>query len=344
MCIRDSALPDHYDGRSVNVTTGDRVRPPLLIDRVGGDGDDPSSLHDNSHTQAIKLYEHLQHRNKEWKASFLRMQATFNLALRRKDKEIAYIKSRTDLDKLRSDVFAEITLAKEDMMNIRSGISDALEILRDEFGRFMSQTEVLLSTLGKEVRESRAAVTYHKAAVDLPRAMCELIQPMIYSEFAVGVHPTWNCVEQQNSDPLWTHMLHTHGADAAHDLRTDIQRAQQLLLYLQRHISQSHAMPHVNRPTTGATLHKLASLIIISQNCSNDLSVKIRETVEMDRYHSEQMARYSFRLKGVTFYQQVLTLRARNAPVSYTHLRAHETPEHLVCRLLLEKKKKKNKY
>eukprot|EP00658_Telonema_sp_P-2_P040211 TRINITY_DN28764_c0_g1_i2.p1 TRINITY_DN28764_c0_g1~~TRINITY_DN28764_c0_g1_i2.p1 ORF type:complete len:181 (-),score=23.41 TRINITY_DN28764_c0_g1_i2:44-586(-) len=29
-------------------------------------------------------------------------------------------------------------------------------------------------------------------------------------------------------------------------------------------------------------------------------------------------------------------------PVSYTHLRAHETPEHLVCRLLLEKKKTNN--
>ena len=28
---------------------------------------------------------------------------------------------------------------------------------------------------------------------------------------------------------------------------------------------------------------------------------------------------------------------AAAAPVSYTHLRAHETPEHLVCRLLLEK-------
>src|SRR5678815_1070306 len=27
------------------------------------------------------------------------------------------------------------------------------------------------------------------------------------------------------------------------------------------------------------------------------------------------------------------------APVSYTHLRAHETPEQLVCRLLLQKKK-----
>ena len=33
----------------------------------------------------------------------------------------------------------------------------------------------------------------------------------------------------------------------------------------------------------------------------------------------------------------------RNKSVSYTHLRAHETPEHLVCRLLLEKKKKKKK-
>ena len=32
-------------------------------------------------------------------------------------------------------------------------------------------------------------------------------------------------------------------------------------------------------------------------------------------------------------------------PVSYTHLRAHETPEHLVCRLLLEKKNRSlNKY
>ena len=34
-------------------------------------------------------------------------------------------------------------------------------------------------------------------------------------------------------------------------------------------------------------------------------------------------------------------VRFPGAPVSYTHLRAHETPEHLVCRLLLEKKKEK---
>src|SRR5665647_3742650 len=33
----------------------------------------------------------------------------------------------------------------------------------------------------------------------------------------------------------------------------------------------------------------------------------------------------------------------KEAPVSYTHLRAHETDSYLVCRLLLEKKKKKIK-
>src|SRR5665647_3865838 len=32
--------------------------------------------------------------------------------------------------------------------------------------------------------------------------------------------------------------------------------------------------------------------------------------------------------------------RQNPAPVSYTHLRAHETDSYLVCRLLLEKKKK----
>src|SRR5674536_321425 len=34
--------------------------------------------------------------------------------------------------------------------------------------------------------------------------------------------------------------------------------------------------------------------------------------------------------------------RPAPCPVSYTHLRAHETPEHLVCRLLLEKKNPAN--
>ena len=39
------------------------------------------------------------------------------------------------------------------------------------------------------------------------------------------------------------------------------------------------------------------------------------------------------------FSQGHVLLEGVPGPVSYTHLRAHETPEHLVCRLLLEKQK-----
>eukprot|EP00658_Telonema_sp_P-2_P058663 TRINITY_DN47180_c0_g1_i1.p2 TRINITY_DN47180_c0_g1~~TRINITY_DN47180_c0_g1_i1.p2 ORF type:complete len:114 (-),score=29.58 TRINITY_DN47180_c0_g1_i1:110-451(-) len=45
---------------------------------------------------------------------------------------------------------------------------------------------------------------------------------------------------------------------------------------------------------------------------------------------------------GVLLYHLILVFIQQFGtciPVSYTHLRAHETPEHLVCRLLLEKKK-----
>eukprot|EP00831_Metopus_contortus_P073916 TRINITY_DN67456_c0_g1_i2.p1 TRINITY_DN67456_c0_g1~~TRINITY_DN67456_c0_g1_i2.p1 ORF type:complete len:148 (+),score=52.68 TRINITY_DN67456_c0_g1_i2:178-621(+) len=41
--------------------------------------------------------------------------------------------------------------------------------------------------------------------------------------------------------------------------------------------------------------------------------------------------------------QEELMLEPPLKSVSYTHLRAHETSLHLVCRLLLEKKKKKHK-
>src|SRR5674536_380169 len=43
---------------------------------------------------------------------------------------------------------------------------------------------------------------------------------------------------------------------------------------------------------------------------------------------------------GLAAFDALLADAHRLGPVSYTHLRAHETPEHLVCRLLLEKKKK----
>src|SRR5678816_4944522 len=48
-------------------------------------------------------------------------------------------------------------------------------------------------------------------------------------------------------------------------------------------------------------------------------------------------------LPGVTVGDDAVIGAGSVVTVSYTHLRAHETPEHLVCRLLLEKKKQKIK-
>ena len=55
---------------------------------------------------------------------------------------------------------------------------------------------------------------------------------------------------------------------------------------------------------------------------------------------------YSQKIRGEKIYEnktpseikKVFRLEEKNKPVSYTHLRAHETSLHLVCRLLLEKK------
>src|SRR5678816_1709626 len=62
---------------------------------------------------------------------------------------------------------------------------------------------------------------------------------------------------------------------------------------------------------------------------------KIREEIEdvaPDGYNTEQQLE-AMRQRA----RQMLADQATvwNDPVSYTHLRAHETPEHLVCRLLL---------
>ena len=61
-----------------------------------------------------------------------------------------------------------------------------------------------------------------------------------------------------------------------------------------------------------------------------------------DKNNSGIMIGHAFEKLAATypgqFEHEVVHLRELHVePVSYTHLRAHETPEHLVCRLLLDK-------
>src|SRR5678815_4996612 len=71
------------------------------------------------------------------------------------------------------------------------------------------------------------------------------------------------------------------------------------------------------------------SVIVITVLCSSDRSAVI--TLSGITYSGITYSVSTFVILGVTFTSFIIV------SVSYTHLRAHETPEHLVCRLLLEK-------
>src|SRR5665254_24812 len=61
----------------------------------------------------------------------------------------------------------------------------------------------------------------------------------------------------------------------------------------------------------------------------------IRDRVVVDQGELPALAGKSLAQRGFGLHTVPLRFDAGLAPVSYTHLRAHETPEHLVCRLLL---------
>ena len=56
---------------------------------------------------------------------------------------------------------------------------------------------------------------------------------------------------------------------------------------------------------------------------------------------TQQYGRIEVMMPAVAIAVQLAVQLVRVVPVSYTHLRAHETVLDLVCRLLLEKKKKR---
>ena len=62
---------------------------------------------------------------------------------------------------------------------------------------------------------------------------------------------------------------------------------------------------------------------------------------DFDYYGSRAATGIDFRAKNIESFENLEQNSMDFYAVSYTHLRAHETPEHLVCRLLLEKKKQK---
>eukprot|EP00826_Nyctotherus_ovalis_P018362 TRINITY_DN15498_c0_g1_i1.p1 TRINITY_DN15498_c0_g1~~TRINITY_DN15498_c0_g1_i1.p1 ORF type:complete len:231 (-),score=49.94 TRINITY_DN15498_c0_g1_i1:20-691(-) len=84
-------------------------------------------------------------------------------------------------------------------------------------------------------------------------------------------------------------------------------------------------------PTANATLHR-------------NITYKLKSIVKRHRFLKFiQTSFYKYMESSPKEYRNSVINRSALKSVSYTHLRAHETGRNLVCRLLLEKKKKKNK-
>ena len=109
----------------------------------------------------------------------------------------------------------------------------------------------------------------------------------------------------------------------------------------------SHDVVQVVRK--GTNIRRAGHTGTLDPRASGVLVVLIGPAVRLSEYVSASDKRYQAVIElGVTTdtfdADGTVTSSAPVNTVSYTHLRAHETVLDLVCRLLLEKKKKNNKY
>eukprot|EP00658_Telonema_sp_P-2_P038596 TRINITY_DN27653_c0_g1_i3.p1 TRINITY_DN27653_c0_g1~~TRINITY_DN27653_c0_g1_i3.p1 ORF type:complete len:272 (+),score=62.97 TRINITY_DN27653_c0_g1_i3:101-916(+) len=116
------------------------------------------------------------------------------------------------------------------------------------------------------------------------------------------------------------------------------------------HISTVYSNPHqplLFTPTVHVPHSELNSTLSHQQHCLNDgATTNTKKLPATEGKHKKKLRSRFLRDEQTLVESMVPFFGSGNheaamlsIPVSYTHLRAHETPEHLVCRLLLEKKK-----
>ena len=81
---------------------------------------------------------------------------------------------------------------------------------------------------------------------------------------------------------------------------------------------------------------------LATKNRGTDFLTSIKYALDTDPEIVSKRRQIEARSASVGAYEAQKDFQVGATPVSYTHLRAHETKANLVCRLLLEKKKKKN--
>eukprot|EP00831_Metopus_contortus_P032496 TRINITY_DN26230_c0_g1_i2.p2 TRINITY_DN26230_c0_g1~~TRINITY_DN26230_c0_g1_i2.p2 ORF type:complete len:232 (-),score=55.82 TRINITY_DN26230_c0_g1_i2:51-746(-) len=111
------------------------------------------------------------------------------------------------------------------------------------------------------------------------------------------------------------------------DAESEALRAQQDSIH-SRHRNLSSIFSMLKWKETRADVEKLKTLL--------EEGKTLKKSIEQLRKDAQVKKTEDCDLKEIERQYQ----KDKNEPVSYTHLRAHETSLHLVCRLLLEKKKK----
>src|SRR5665254_15749 len=92
---------------------------------------------------------------------------------------------------------------------------------------------------------------------------------------------------------------------------------------------------HISEPTRLLSISY--AVFCLKKKRLSPISTRVRSSAASDVY-KRQVLHVLLDAEVVNRQAQVHGGSHAHGSVSYTHLRAHETPEHLVCRLLLEKK------
>src|SRR5450756_704131 len=98
---------------------------------------------------------------------------------------------------------------------------------------------------------------------------------------------------------------------------------------------QALSLIHISEPTRLGMISY--AVFCLKKKRPPPRSTQSRSSAASDVYKRQDHDRHQWRRPPLEP-RRCHTVRSRPGPVSYTHLRAHETRHDLVCRLLLEKK------
>eukprot|EP00658_Telonema_sp_P-2_P027339 TRINITY_DN21132_c0_g1_i3.p1 TRINITY_DN21132_c0_g1~~TRINITY_DN21132_c0_g1_i3.p1 ORF type:complete len:340 (+),score=74.44 TRINITY_DN21132_c0_g1_i3:97-1116(+) len=215
---------------------------------------------------------------------------------------------------------------------------DKLRISTDQYGRGLSKGTVTLApgvhSLAFRLRSKGPQASFRCEIQKVkPEVVFELEPVWIVPDVVLGelVGGGWVSIPVRNTGSEWLDRLEITELSGSVDSVTvefhSIAPGQVLLVPVRLHLKRP--LPQTDK------------ILLTLEVRANQYKARVK--LRLQGRSVEQSFKYTF-VDHDGSVQSAAAVRPApgsncSVPVSYTHLRAHETPEHLVCRLLLEKKK-----